>query len=107
MDNGLDTVTSRLLRQSNQIGVDFLLTDLETGHTFLDIADLTEAPQTYSRNHERAREAYFTVLRLLPRVTPDTDEKDRIQQRLAQLRKRLEDAGYSCEFGASVAETAS
>jgi hypothetical protein len=97
MDRGIDMVTSRLLRQSNQIGVDFLLADLETGHTFLDIADLTEAAETHSRNHERAREVYFTVLRLLPRVAPDPDEKDRLQQRLAQLRKRLEDAGYLSE----------
>lgn len=95
MDSDLDMVTSRLLRQSNQIGVDFLLADVETGHTFLDIADVTDADGTRSRNRERARHVYWTIRRLLPRVTPEAEDQDRLDERLALLKKRLEDAGFS------------
>lgn len=93
----IDAMTARLLRQSNRIGVDFLLTDLDTAHTFLDIADVTEAVRTHSHNHERARGIYLTVQRLLPRVVPEAEEQMRLDEKLSQLKKRLEDAGYSCE----------
>jgi hypothetical protein len=93
MEPGIDVVTSKLLRQSNRIGVDFLLADLDSGHIALDIADLTEVADTRTRNQERARYIYLTILRLLPHVKPDPEEHARINERLAQLKKRLVDAG--------------
>ena len=94
MDPDLRNKTSKLVEKSNQIGVEFLLSDLDTGLTFTDVAIVTNSPGGSSRNFNKALEVYRTVTRLLPRVSPSADERSRIDSRLAELKRRLEKAGY-------------
>jgi len=92
-----DRKMARLIEQSNRIGIEFLLTDLSTGMTFLQIAHVTTSAGGRARNFEKALEVYRTVKRLLPRVVPSTDEQSKIKAMLGDLRSQLLEAGYSCE----------
>ena len=98
MDSFPDRKISSLIEQSNRIGIEFLLADLNTGLTFLQIAHVTTSAAGRVRNFEKALEVYRTVERLLPRVVPAADEQLKIQTMLGELRSRLLDAGYSCEI---------
>lgn len=89
--------TSNLIEQSNRIGVEFLLADLNTGLTFLQVAQVTSFPAGRARNFDKALEVYRTVTRLLPRVVPLPEEQMKIQSMLEDLKNQLEDAGYSCD----------
>lgn len=84
---------AELLRQSNQAGVQFLLTDTQAGLTFLKVAQTTAEPENRERSLKKARLAYDTVLRLLPRVMPDPEEKLQLEQKLAELKSGLAAAG--------------
>ena len=94
MNSDLDNRTSRLLERSNKIGVEFLLTDLNTGLTFVEVALTTNSPVNRNRNIESAVEVYRTVTRLLPRVVPTPLEQMEIEQKLEDLRLRIREAGY-------------
>ena len=50
-------------------GVAFLLADLDTALTFLDIAKTTTNEETRQRNFENARKAYDTVLQLMQKLS--------------------------------------
>ena len=95
MDPDLWNTSSKLIEKSNQIGIEFLLSDLETGLTFTEVAIVTAFPAGSARNFEKALEVYRTVTRLLPRLSPSPDERSRIHSRLAELKGRLEKGGYS------------
>lgn len=100
--------TRQIVAESNQIGVQFLLADLAVGITFLNVAEVTQIGATRSRNVRSAREAYETVLRLLPRVTPSEDEQALLNAKIAELKQRLMSAGVVEEpesQGGSKAET--
>jgi hypothetical protein len=73
--------------------VEFLLTDLDTALTFLDIARTTTNEETRRRNFENARRAYDTVIQLMQRVPLDDAQNEFIQGKLTLLRMRLEAAG--------------
>ena len=77
----------------NQSGVSFLLTDLDLAMTFMDVADTSHSEETTRRNHTNARTAYDTVLRLLEKLTPNTDERQVIDAKLAILKMRLQAVG--------------
>lgn len=96
MGANLNKGSSRLIQQTNQIGIDFLLTDLNTGLTFLQVADVTSSPESRTRNLDNAYEVYRTVTRLLPRVVISPGERLQIQKKLEDLRNPLERAGYAC-----------
>jgi len=83
----------QIMAESNRIGVQFLLADLEVGITFLDVAKVTRVDATRRRNLRSARAAYETVLRLLPRVMPSEEEQKQLNERLAELKSRLSAAG--------------
>jgi hypothetical protein len=55
--------------------VEFVITELDTALTFLDIADASGIQETVKRNHENALKAYETVQRLLTHLRPSADEK--------------------------------
>jgi hypothetical protein len=78
---------------ANNIGVEFLLTDLEIAMTFLDVAEVSRIPETVRRNHQNARDAYDSVLRLLHYVTPDARQQRVIDDKLRTLKARLEAVG--------------
>ena len=96
MSAQLNKRSKRLIDQTNRIGIDFLLADLNTGLTFLQVAHVTGSPSNRSRSFDRAYEVYRTVTRLMPRVVLTPDAQLEIGQKLADLRNELEKAGYTC-----------
>lgn len=97
MQPNLDQRSSQLIEESNRIGIQFLLADLNTGLIFTEVASVTESSAGRIRNFEKAVEVYRTVTRLLPRVVPSPDEQLQIQTKLGDLKCRLEQAGYQFE----------
>ncbi len=89
----MTTPTSQLIQQSHRIGVEFLLIDLDTAHTFLDVADATSSHETRTRNRENARIAYDAVLRLLPRLALTDEQRAVLDAKIAELKDRLNAAG--------------
>ena len=77
----------------NQSGVSFLLTDLDLAMTFMDVADASRTEETTRRNHTNARTAYDTVLHLLEKLSPNADQRQAIDAKLASLKKRLHAVG--------------
>jgi hypothetical protein len=74
----------------NQIGVEFLLIDLDLAMTFLDIAETSRIKETTRRNHDNARTAYDTVLRLLDKLRPSLAQRQAIDAKAAILKARLQ-----------------
>ena len=97
MNSSPDAKISKLVEESNRIGTEFLLTDLNTGLIFLQVAQVTSVPAGRARNFEKALEVYRTVTRLLPRVVPSPDQQSKIHAMLGDLKGQLEKAGYFCE----------
>lgn len=85
---------SELMRKSNSVGVRFLLAEVNAGLTLLASAATTAMPGNRQRCLSNAREVYGVMLRLLPRVQPDPDEKLELGGKMAELRDGLIDAGY-------------
>jgi hypothetical protein len=81
------------LRDLNQSGVEFVLVDLETALTFMDIAEVSGIDETVRRNHKNAHEAYKTALKLLPDLRLDDAQKTIVQDKLNLLQQRLKQAG--------------
>ena len=77
----------------NQSGVQFVLTDLAVALTLLDVAATSTVPDTMTRNYENARHAYYTVLRHLQHLTPDTQQQKEIDRRLLLVKQGLQAAG--------------
>jgi hypothetical protein len=94
----LDKRSLLLIERTNQIGVDFLLTDLNAGLTFLQIALATDSPTDRNDHFNQVFKVYRTVERLLPRVIPGPHERMEIRIKLEDLKFHLEGAGYSCEI---------
>lgn len=86
---------SDLMQQSNQVGVRFLLAEVDAGLTFLNVAASSAMPGSRERNLKTARELYKTVLRLRFNVQPAPEEKQELQNKLAELRTGLIEAGCS------------
>jgi hypothetical protein len=81
------------LGTANQNGVNFLLTDLDLALTFMDIAEVSRHEETVRRNHNSARKAYDTVVRLLEKLMPDVEQRQVIDANLAVLKARLQAVG--------------
>jgi hypothetical protein len=73
----------------NKTGVEFLIADLDLALTFLEVADGSLNLETKQRNHRNARNAYDTVVRLLPGVRPEKVQRVEIDQKLKLLKTRL------------------
>ena len=86
---------TRLRDESNKIGIEFLLTELDTAFTFLSVAATTGSPETRERNRKHACEAYEIAHRMQSKVVMEPCQKGIFQERIAGLRKRLEDLGYN------------
>jgi len=84
-----------VLNQSNRVAVQFLLADLRTAFTFLDTAEVTSLEETRIRNQAHARRVYETILRFLRKVAPLPEEATELKAGIAELKKRLEEVGYS------------
>ena len=79
---------------SNQIGVEFLLIDLDVAMTFMAVAETSQNDETFRRNYDNARTAHDTVVHLLTKLTPNVEERKVIDAKLAVLKMRLQAAGY-------------
>jgi hypothetical protein len=77
--------------------VEFLLVDLDTALTFLEVADATNSKETRTRNRQNARTAYDAVLRLLARLTPTDEERSLLDAKLAELKNRLDATDFSTD----------
>jgi hypothetical protein len=84
---------AQLREASNKVGTEFVLTELDTALTFLDVAETTRSAETRERNRNHAYEAYEVVLRMQSRVIMDPDQKIEFQQKLATLRRRFKELG--------------
>lgn len=80
--------------EANQIGVNFVLTDLDVAMTFMDVADASQNEETVRRNHANAHIAYEAVVYFLGRLTPDAGQRQVIDAKLALLRTRLQAIGH-------------
>lgn len=85
--------TRQIVEESNRVGVQFLMAETLVGLTFLDVSNTTGSDETRARNRQLALTAYETVLRLLPKVTPRGEEREALQTKLVELRRRLIDLG--------------
>jgi hypothetical protein len=80
----------RVLQESNEIGIEFLRTELDTGHTFLDIAQVTAVESTRLRTLESACRAYESVIHLIERLYLSAEEDVELHGKLAELKRRLD-----------------
>lgn len=86
-----------LMQQTNQVGVRFLLAEVDAGLTFLTIAATTAMPVNRDRYVKSAHEAYSLVQRLLPRAQPAGGDEQELVTKMAELRTRLIDAGCALD----------
>jgi hypothetical protein len=91
----MDSRTMRVLQQSNEVGIDFLRTELDTGHTFLDIAQVTGVVSNRLRTLESACRAYETVNRMIGRLDLSPEEDVELHGKLAELKRRLDSESRS------------
>jgi hypothetical protein len=77
--------------------VDFLFTDIEMALTFLHVGETSTSRETRDRNLGKALQGYRTVLHFLPRLVMSPVQRTDLQQKLHNLKSRLERAGVSCE----------
>ena len=72
---------------------EFLLTDLDTALTFMNVADSSDKVAIRQRNHANARRAYDTVVRLMQNLSLDDTEEAELAEKLALLKLRLQSVG--------------
>ena len=72
---------------------EFLLTDVDTALTFMDVADSARDKAIRQRNYKNARHAYDTVMRFMRNLPLDETQLNRLQKGLAILKSRLQNAG--------------
>ena len=88
------TARTRAAQDFIQRGTDFLKLELQTGLTMADLASLDQpGSEQRARTQRHAREAYDTVVRLLPRFEIDEKPERLIQERLSRLRAALQELG--------------
>ena len=83
--SGIPELTEAL----NKSGVEFLIADLDTALTLVDVADSSGIAEVRQRRYRSALRAYNSVVRLLRRVRPDAEQQGRIDLKLAAIRERL------------------
>jgi hypothetical protein len=79
--------------RANQNGIDLLFVDLVLANILIDVTEASQSDETARRNHGNARKAYETVLRLLPKLRPDEQERQDLDRKLSRLRNRLQAIG--------------
>jgi hypothetical protein len=95
-NNGCIPSLEERLSEANQRGVDFLLTELDSALTFMDISKTSNSVQTVERNHRHACEAYQVVLRYLPKLKLEKAQRLAIDEKLALVKERLRAARIHC-----------
>ena len=85
-----------LIERTNRAGVDFLFTDIEMAFTFLHVGETSTSPETRDRNFGKSLQGYRTVLHFLSRVVLSPVQRTDLEEKLRNLKNRLEKAGVSC-----------
>lgn len=81
------------LRDAKPVSLDILMTDIELGFSFLQIAETSTDRKTRERNIKNARKVYDSSLHILPRLQPTAKELQTIEAKLALLKKGLRSLG--------------
>jgi hypothetical protein len=81
---------ARILQESNEAGIQFLRIELNTGHTLLDIAEVTEIESTRARTVRNAGRAYDVVHGLMGRLKLSTEEELELESDLKALKRRID-----------------
>jgi hypothetical protein len=92
-----DPEQSELIERTNRAGVEFLFTDVEMAFTFLRVGETSTSRETRDRNLANALQGYRAVLHFLPRVVLSPVQEIDLQEKLHNLKSRLEQAGIFCE----------
>ena len=77
------------LRESRQVLVDLLFTDLDLPQTFLDTARASSSPETQKRNVLNALKAYHEVSAKAEQVAMTEIARTELEARIKTLRNRL------------------
>jgi hypothetical protein len=72
---------------------DFLKVDIETALTFSRIALQSNDPDRKQRNRKNARKGYDTILRFLPKVPLETEDRDYLSTQMQELKANLQNLG--------------
>jgi hypothetical protein len=76
-------------QQLNATNADFLRIDAETALTFSQIALEADNPEKRNRNHQNARKAYDTIMRLRQKVVFTPAQEESMNQKMEQLKRDL------------------
>lgn len=88
-----------LQQETNDLHRNFLVTDLSTAFTFLEVAQTTRNAETRARNIQHARDAHAAVKRFLPRVAASELQRSELQQRLELLERRIAEMEHDGPHG--------
>ena len=80
---------SELQQHSSTLSYEFLILDIQTAGTFLDVAKTTRNEDTRSRNLSNAAKAYAAILRLHPGVFMTELQRAELQADLEALKARM------------------
>jgi hypothetical protein len=86
----MNSNTVRVIQESHEAGVQFLRTELETGHTFMDVAEVTNLDGTRVRTRQNAIRVYQLVTRLMKRMELTPEDEDELRTKLAHLKRRID-----------------
>ena len=86
-------MTERFRSSLSRNAFEFLLTDIDTALTFMDVAESTDKADIRKRNYANARRAYDTVVRLMQNLSLDDTEEAELAEKLALLKLRLQSVG--------------
>ena len=77
------------------VHVDFVLVELDLGATFCERALCTQDEETKQRNVRNAQKAYNTALDYLPRLSLESAEHQRIEEKVLRLNGLFERLGLN------------
>jgi hypothetical protein len=77
------------LRETDQTGMNFLLTDLDVALAFMDIAANAPGQETRRRNRDNACKAYAEVVQRLDEQLLETPQRQEVEAKLAIVKARL------------------
>ena len=95
-DKGQSTFgrATQRLEQAEKTGAAFLITDLEVAMTLVHIAEsAAEDSEKRNRNRANARHAYDAVSRISSHAVLTDDERQEVDEKLAELRSALQGLG--------------
>lgn len=82
------------IQDAHKRAAEFLLIDLDTALTLMDLGEQSENAETSRRRHEKAHEALVTVLRLRGKLVLDEAQEQVFHEKVALLKARLRSVGF-------------